>query len=60
MIKYTEIINRIKNSKSSKKPSEPNTLNRKGYGYMKRRMGLLSNEANQLMELQHSKDSANS
>lgn len=44
MIKYKEIYNRLKEKRKNRAPSKNKGLNREGYGYIKRRMGLLSNE----------------
>lgn len=52
MIKYSDIIKRFAKKHTTPKTPKVNNLNRVGYGYMKRRLGLLSNEANELLEAQ--------
>lgn len=52
MIKYSEIINRFTKKSVARKAPKSKELNRVGYGYMKRRLGLLSHEANALIESQ--------
>ena len=45
MTRFSKIYESYKNNKLNKpKTSNVNTLNREGYGYIKRRVGLLSNE----------------
>jgi len=62
MIKYSEIINRFKkkSSSSSSKAIKTSELSVAGYGYMKRRLGLLSYEANELLEARRTEHAKNS
>ena len=52
MIKYLDIITRFTKKSTTQRASKADELHRVGYGYMKRRLGLLSNEANALIEAQ--------
>ena len=60
MIKYSEIINHFKKKSSSSKATRSSKLNVTGYGYMKRRLGLLSHEANELLEARRAEHTKNS
>ena len=57
MIKYSEILNRFKKKSSSPKAIKSSELSVAGYGYMKRRLGLLSHEANELLETRRNEHS---
>ena len=47
MTRFSKIYGKYLNKNSVKsKEKKPNSLNREGYGYIKRRVGLLSNELN--------------
>ena len=45
MIKYSNIIKRLKEKKSSLSNTKKSNLSRKGSGYLKRRLGILSSDA---------------
>ena len=44
MKRYLNVLRRFKNRKVDSTVSKQNSENREGYGYIKRRVGLLSNE----------------